>query len=39
MPYIIALKVKKFAEDQLNRFWDIQQKPSGGGGKTKLKTL
>ena len=28
MTYIIVLKVTKFSEDQLNRFWDFQQKPS-----------
>ena len=30
MTYIIVLKVKKFGEDRLKRFWDIYQKPSGG---------
>ena len=30
MTYIIILKVTKFGEDALNRFWDIQQKPSEG---------
>ena len=27
--HIIVLKVRKFGEDRLNRFWDIQQKSSG----------
>ena len=29
MTYIIVLKVRKFGEDQSNRFWDTLQKPSG----------
>ena len=31
--YVIVLKVTKIGEDQLKRFWDAQQKPSGGGVK------
>ena len=31
MTYIIVLKITKFDEDQLNCFWDIQQKSQGGG--------
>ena len=29
-PYILVLKVTKFCEDWLNRFWDIQKNPQGG---------
>ena len=32
MTYIIVLKVIKFGEDRLNRFWNIKQKPSAGVG-------